>query len=142
MRKLAIAACFFVIFAGCAKVPRKNSNFVPDFKEAGELKKIHFRVGSHEILPSEMEAVKSNASILESNPSITVLIEGHCDRRGSEEFNLHLGDLRARQVKAAIMKLGIGAERMGIISYGESVPLDEGSGERAWRKNRRVEFSR
>ncbi|HPW45007.1 MAG TPA: OmpA family protein [bacterium] len=142
MRKLAIAACFFVIFAGCAKVPRKNSNLVPDFKEAGEFKKIHFSVGSYEISPPEMEVVKSNASILESNPSITVLIEGHCDRRGSEAFNLHLGDLRARQVKAAIIKLGIDPDRMGIISYGESVPLDAGSGEMAWRKNRRVEFSR
>jgi len=142
MRKLAIAACFFIIFVGCAKAPRKNSNFLSDFKEAGEFKKIHFSVGSHEISLSEMELLKKNASLLEDNPGMTVLIEGHCDRRGSEEFNLHLGDLRARQVKAAIMKLGIGAERMGIISYGESVPLDEGSGERAWRKNRRVEFSR
>ena len=67
-------------------------------------------------------------------------IEGHCDERGSNEYNLALGDRRARSVKSYLQSLGIGAGRLNVISYGEERPADMGSGDAAWAKNRRAEL--
>lgn len=81
-----------------------------------------------------------HAEILKANPKVNVLIEGHCDERGTEDYNLALGERRAERVRSYLQSLGIGSERMRTISYGESQPKAMGSDESAWSQNRRAHF--
>jgi peptidoglycan-associated lipoprotein len=73
-------------------------------------------------------------------PNARVSIEGHCDERGSDEYNLALGEKRAKAAMSYLVTLGVPAARLSIISYGEEKPLDAGHGEDVWAKNRRAEF--
>jgi peptidoglycan-associated lipoprotein len=81
-----------------------------------------------------------NASWLKKFKTTKILIEGHCDERGTEEYNLALGEKRAKAVEDYLMSLGIPADRMKIISYGKSQPIDPGHNESAWQMNRRAQF--
>ena len=71
---------------------------------------------------------------------VRVSIEGHCDQRGSDEYNLALGERRARAAMEYLVSLGVAPDRLQVISYGEEMPLDSGSSEDAWARNRRDEF--
>lgn len=82
----------------------------------------------------------ANATWIKNNPSFTVQIEGHTDSRGSVEYNLSLGERRAKSVKSYLEGLGVESKRMTIISYGEEKPLVPGDSEAAWAKNRRANF--
>ncbi len=84
--------------------------------------------------------LSANAAWIKNNPSFTVQIEGHTDSRGSVEYNLSLGERRAKSVKSYLEGLGVEAKRMTIISYGEEKPLVPGDTEAAWAKNRRANF--
>jgi peptidoglycan-associated lipoprotein len=84
-----------------------------------------------------MEAVRNNAAILESSPALKVEIEGHCDERGSSEYNLALGARRARSVRDALTGLGVSGDRMSTVSYGEELPLCKDTSESCWAQNRR-----
>ena len=84
--------------------------------------------------------MRKNAPWLRANPTATVTIEGHCDNRGTNEYNLALGDRRAYSAKIFLIDLGIAESRMQTISYGEERPLDPGENEDAWTKNRRAHF--
>ncbi len=86
------------------------------------------------------DGLKSNAGFLRSNSGSGVVIEGNCDERGSEEYNLALGMRRAEAAKRYLMDLGIEASRLTTISYGEERPAEMGSGEASWAKNRRDDF--
>lgn len=81
-----------------------------------------------------------HASILNRNPGLTIMIEGHCDERGTVEYNLALGERRANQAYNYLMSLGIDASRMKTITYGKEFPADPGHNEQAWAKNRRARF--
>ena len=81
------------------------------------------------------------ADILLTNPNLKVLIEGHCDTRGTEEYNMALGERRAQSVKRYLLGLGVAEVRLRTISYGEIQPMDPGENEGAWAKNRRVAFT-
>ena len=87
------------------------------------------------------EALNLYAANLRSDPSLMVLLEGHCDSRGTEDYNLALGERRAQTVKRFLMSLGIGEDRLNTISYGELRPLDLRESENAWSRNRRVAFT-
>ena len=78
--------------------------------------------------------------MVETNPRVRVEIEGHCDERGSDEYNLALGEKRAKAAMAYLSTLGVPPEQLSIISYGKERPLDAGQNEESWAKNRRVEF--
>jgi len=78
---------------------------------------------------------------LRNNSEASALIEGHCDERGTTEYNLALGDRRANSAKSFLVDMGIAPSRLKTISYGEEMPVDTGSNQRAWAKNRRVHFS-
>ncbi|MCL4142730.1 UNVERIFIED_CONTAM: hypothetical protein GTU68_021861 [Idotea baltica] len=82
-----------------------------------------------------------NAQILRENSNIKVQLEGHCDERGTVEYNLTLGNNRAQSVYESLLAMGISPDRLSTISYGEELPLDSNSSEEAFRKNRRVHFS-
>jgi peptidoglycan-associated lipoprotein len=87
-----------------------------------------------------MEVLKEKAAFMRDNPGITVMIEGHCDERGTNEYNLALGDRRANSAKTYLTDLGIQGSRMTTVSYGEEQPVDSGHGEEAWARNRRGHF--
>lgn len=84
--------------------------------------------------------LKAKATWLRNNSNETVIIEGHCDERGTNAYNLALGERRAESVKGFLSNLGISDSRLTTISYGEEKPLDSASNEEAWAKNRRAHF--
>ena len=84
--------------------------------------------------------LETNASWLNKFKTIKILIEGHCDERGTEEYNLALGEKRAKAALDYLTTLGVSSDRVRIISYGKSQPLDPGHNEAAWQKNRRDQF--
>ncbi|MEK6791566.1 MAG: peptidoglycan-associated lipoprotein Pal [Deltaproteobacteria bacterium] len=104
------------------------------------LQVIYFDYDKYIIRDSEKDSLARNAKWLSENKTAKVRIEGHADERGEEDYNLALGDKRARGVKNYLQSMGINQERLSTLSYGEERPAVEGHGEDAWAKNRRVEF--
>jgi peptidoglycan-associated lipoprotein len=101
---------------------------------------IHFDFDKYFIREDAMPVLESNAAWLKKFPTVKILIEGHCDERGTEEYNLALGEKRSKSTMDYLISLGISADRLKIISYGKSQPLDHGHNEIAWQKNRRAQF--
>ena len=102
---------------------------------------IYFDYDKSVIKPEAERVLAEKADYMNANSEIQVLIEGHCDERGSNEYNLALGERRAEATKAFLVDLGIDAGRMNTISYGEERPVDSGHNEEAWAKNRRAHFA-
>ncbi len=111
-----------------------------DSGKAGALKTVHFDYNSAVIRSDAKTVLKENADFLKANETVEVKIEGHCDERGSVQYNLALGENRAKSVKSYLTALGIAAKRMSTISYGKERPVDFGHDETAWSKNRRGNF--
>ncbi len=107
---------------------------------ASELQMVFFPFDSAVISPEAIAALKDNAKYLKENPAVKVQIEGHCDERGTVEYNLALGERRAKASRDRLKKLGVPQSRMSTISYGKERPLDPGHDESAWSKNRRSAF--
>jgi len=110
----------------------------PDY----EMQRITFPFNSSELTDEARENLNLNARWLTKFTQFNVAVEGHCDNRGSIEFNLALGSRRAGSVKEYLIQLGISPDRIRTISYGEERPLDEANDEEAWGKNRRAEFNK
>ncbi len=104
------------------------------------LKMIHFDFDRYFIRADAKPVLEANAAWLKKFRTTKILIEGHCDERGTEEYNLALGEKRAKSTMEYLVSLGISPDRMKIISYGKSQPLDPGHDEIAWQKNRRAQF--
>lgn len=104
------------------------------------LANIYFDYDKALIREDAKPVLEANAAWLNKLPTIKILIEGHCDERGTEEYNLALGDKRAKNTMDYMVTLGISAGRIKIISYGKSQPFDPGHDEAAWQKNRRAQF--
>lgn len=111
-----------------------------ELNDAGHLKDVNFDFDKHEIRADAAEVLAQNAAWLKKYPSVKVLVEGHCDERGTEEYNLALGERRSAAVKSYLVNMGIAADRMQTISFGEELPRDTGHNESAWAKNRRAQF--
>ena len=109
-------------------------------KEA-PLEMIHFDYDKYFIRSDAKPVLEENATWLKKFSSARLLIEGHCDERGTEEYNLALGEKRAKSTLDYLISLGVSPDRMEIISYGKSQPLDPGHNEVAWQKNRRSQFT-
>ena len=105
------------------------------------LKDIHFDFDKYNIRPGDAQILDGNASWLKANPGNLVLIEGHTDERGTAEYNLALGERRAKSTMSYLVTQGVAANRITIISYGKERPLDPGHTEDAWARNRRDEFA-
>ncbi len=101
---------------------------------------IHFEFDSAQLTDEAKALLREKADWLKANPGQSIVIEGHCDERGTTEYNLALGERRAGSVKQYLQDLGIGAFRMTTVSYGEERPLDPGQNEAAYSKNRRAQF--
>ncbi len=108
---------------------------------ASQFDLVFFDYDSSAVPASERAKVEAVAAYLRANPSVGLIVEGHCDERGSNDYNLALGERRAQAVRAYLVGLGISADRIRTVSYGEERPASMGSNEAAWRQNRRAEFS-
>lgn len=105
-----------------------------------QLERIHFAFDKYDLDAQARQSLQNNALYLEQNPMTKIVLEGHCDERGSDEYNLALGERRARAAAEYLINLGISSYRIKTISYGEEKPLDPASNEEAWALNRRAEF--
>ena len=104
------------------------------------LQKIYFNFDSADLSEESRKALSKNAEYLSKQTSVKIRIEGNCDERGSDDYNMALGERRAKAAKDYLVNLGIPSGRLGTISYGEEKPADPGHDEAAWAKNRRDEF--
>ncbi len=112
----------------------------PEQKKPYEFSNIYFDYDKSDIKPDMRKILADHARALKDNPNIKLVIEGHCDERGTIEYNLALGERRANAVKNYLENYGIDANRLSTISYGKERPLDPGHNEAAWAKNRRAQF--
>lgn len=106
------------------------------------LQKVYFDYNSFALRPDAISTLNENAEKIKQAPNILIQIEGHCDERGTQEYNLALGEKRALAVRDYLMTLGIPGTRLVTISYGEERPAADGSDESAWKFNRRSEFNK
>ena len=104
------------------------------------LEPVFFDFDQWSIREDQKEVMAKNSQWLKSNPNVKVRLEGHCDERGTSEYNLALGQKRAEGVKSFLEGMGISSQRMAPVSYGEERPLDPAHNEAAWTKNRRVDI--
>jgi peptidoglycan-associated lipoprotein len=104
------------------------------------LEKVYFGFDSAILTDQAREILASNAKYLKNNTTAKVRIEGNCDERGSAEYNLALGEKRAKSAQNYLVSMGVSSERLSTISYGKEKPFDSGHDEAAWAKNRRDEF--
>jgi peptidoglycan-associated lipoprotein len=104
------------------------------------LKEVYFDFDRYDLRTDARETLKANWEWLKANPAAQVQIEGHCDERGTNEYNLALGSKRAQSVKDYLVTLGITADRLSTISYGEELPVCREHAEECWQKNRRARF--
>lgn len=101
---------------------------------------IHFEYDSSQLTDTARTLLREKADWLKANPEYSIVIEGHCDERGTTEYNLALGERRASAAKQYLQDLGVESFRMTTVSYGEERPLDPGQNEMAYSKNRRAQF--
>lgn len=109
-------------------------------REASRFEDIRFDFDKFSLRPEAREKLRKHADWLLEHPDFDVVIEGHCDNRGTNEYNLALGERRAASAMKYLVNLGVNKKRLTTISYGEELPLDPGNNEKAWAKNRRDHF--
>ena len=119
-------------------VVKKEPGIEGEVFESRLLKDIHFDFDKYDIRRADEAILKENAVFLKNNPKMKVQIEGHCDERGTVEYNLALGERRANNTKKFLVTLGIPSDRISAISYGKEKPLEKGHDEEAWARNRRA----
>ncbi|MDP7321648.1 MAG: peptidoglycan-associated lipoprotein Pal [Bacteriovoracaceae bacterium] len=148
-----------LIVTGCSSTAKKDSgstsdsmvddnasqsalelNGSSDENTAGPLKTIYFAFDSARLTETAKETLNQNAMWLKGAENVDIQIEGHCDERGGQQYNLALGESRAKTVKKYLETLGVSSDRMSIISYGKEKPVAYGHDEEAWSKNRRSNF--
>jgi peptidoglycan-associated lipoprotein len=117
-----------------------SSASLDDLNKNSPLKPVFYELDSSELNAASQKVLDENASILKRYSTWAVTVEGHCDERGTAEYNLALGERRAIAARAYLVSLGIAADRMRIVSYGKEFPFDPGHDETAFAKNRRAHF--
>jgi len=111
-----------------------------DLNRNSPLKAVFYELDSSELSAEGQRTLDQNAALLKRYPTWTVTVEGHCDERGTAEYNLALGERRAITARAYLVSLGIPADRLRTVSYGKEFPFDPGHDEAAFAKNRRAHF--
>lgn len=119
---------------------RIASSSLDDLNRNSPLKPAYYDYDSSELSAEAQKALTENAAVLKQYPGWTVTIEGHCDERGTAEYNLALGERRAVAAHAYLVSLGVAADRLRTVSYGKEFPFDPGHDEPAYAKNRRAHF--
>ncbi len=160
LRRLFLTFTFVTLALGCSKKASENTtepgdtaadtsisatplSFSTQGSDSGSiegLRTLFFEYDQANITPEGRKVLTDNASWIKNNSKTTMQIEGHCDERGSIEYNLALGERRAKAVKAYLVSLGVDAKRMTIISFGKEKKIADGDTEEAHAKNRRANF--
>lgn len=112
-----------------------------EINKMGYLKKVHFDFDKYDIRDDMKPILEQNAQWLSAHPTVVITIDGHCDERGTEEYNMALGEKRADASKRYMMNLGVPGDRMKTVSYGKTRPLVRGVDEESFYMNRRDEFT-
>lgn len=156
MQSISFTAIAALIALGCASPPPPEPPPVVEEKEfveevevvevvedvVPELRTVYFDYNKAEIRPDARAVLKANAEIIIANRQLgSITLQGNCDERGSEEYNLALGERRAASVKQYLVDLGVPSSRLRTVSFGESKPAVMGHTESAWRWNRRTDFT-
>jgi peptidoglycan-associated lipoprotein len=154
---------FLIVAAGCAKKPKPSTDVTgeppaqaetlePGTGEAGAatdepggpaeavIEDVFFDYDKHHLRDDARRILEGNAQLLQGDPAVSLVLEGHCDERGTVEYNLALGERRAQSVKSYLEQFGIDPSRLKTVSYGEERPFALGHNETAWSQNRRVHF--
>jgi peptidoglycan-associated lipoprotein len=136
--------------AAAAEAEAQKQKQLKEMAMADEVKKakekfvnenVHFAYDSSALTATAQIILDQKAKWLIENPNVNVIIEGHCDERGTVAYNLALGERRAESAKRYLLDLGVPAARLSTVSYGEESPLDPGKNEEAWARNRRAQFT-
>ena len=117
-----------------------QSGPVADLQAVAGLSRIHFAYNQFTLDEEARQILEKNATYLKAKAGEKVVIEGHCDERGSDEYNLALGEQRATATRDYLLEQGVTADRLAVVSYGEAQPAARGHDETAWERNRRVVF--
>jgi peptidoglycan-associated lipoprotein len=117
-----------------------SSASLDDLNRNSPLQPVFFELDSSELTEAGMSVLNDNAATLKKNATWAITIEGHCDERGTAEYNLALGERRAMTARAYLVSLGLSADRLRTVSYGKEFPFDPGHTEGAFSKNRRAHF--
>ncbi len=117
-----------------------SSASLDDLNKNSPLKPVYFELDSSDLSAANQKTLDENAALMKRYASWTVTVEGHCDERGTAEYNLALGERRAMAARAYLVSLGIAADRLRTVSYGKEFPFDPGHDEAAFAKNRRAHF--
>jgi peptidoglycan-associated lipoprotein len=111
-----------------------------EFQANAALKAIHFNFDKSDIRAEDAKILDASLAWLKANPTNLLLIEGHCDERGTSDYNLALGDRRAKAAMAYLVARGVRADRISVVSYGEERPVCTDHNEKCWAENRRAQF--
>ena len=131
---------YAVPIGGDFKICAEDCMLLKSRAEHLKLEDIHFQYDSWAIDDKNREILKKNADSLKANPTAVIEIQGHCDERGTNNYNIALGERRAKSAKMYLVSQGVGARRIHTISYGEEKPFCFDSKEECWQKNRRAHF--
>jgi peptidoglycan-associated lipoprotein len=156
---LTIALCMALVVMGASgckhkkitepvvtkPVEKVNKAEQPNVKDINfylsQMKPVYFDFDKSTLRPDGIEQLNKNAAVMKEGAKFIYQIAGHCDERGTQEYNLALGERRALAVRDYLISVGVPADRLVTISYGEEKPADAGHTEAAWAKNRRAEFN-
>jgi peptidoglycan-associated lipoprotein len=117
-----------------------GSKSLDDLNRDSPLSPVFFELDSFDVSQQGQQVLQANAKVLKQFPTWQITIEGHCDERGTAEYNLALGERRALAAKTYLVSLGIPADKVRTVSYGKEFPFDPGHDDNAWSKNRRAHF--
>lgn len=117
-----------------------GSKSLDDLNRDSPLRPLFFELDSSDVSSDGQQVLQANAAVLKKYPTMQITIEGHCDERGTAEYNLALGERRALAAKNYLVSLGIAADKVKTVSYGKEFPFDPGHDDSAWKKNRRAHF--
>lgn len=159
VRALSTSLLALLLAVGCSSKPKNQQddaaavgsegnneglslelNGSSDVGNAGGLKTVYFAFDSSSLDSDAKTSLQNNADFLKKMASVDIQIEGHADERGGRQYNLALGERRAKSVRDMLVALGVPAKRISVISYGSERPVAEGSDESSWAKNRRANF--
>jgi peptidoglycan-associated lipoprotein len=117
-----------------------GSKSLDDLNRDSPLRPLFFELDSSDVSSEGQQILQANAAVLKKYPTMQITIEGHCDERGTAEYNLALGERRALAAKNYLVSLGIAADKVKTVSYGKEFPFDPGHDDSAWKNNRRAHF--
>lgn len=142
--KVALLVGLMLVGTGCTCRSRSvggPEDNLPVSQEDGPLRDVHFAFDSYSLDGTARGILAENAEWLRAHPNARVQVEGHCDERGTNEYNMALGAKRAQSAADHLKSLGVENSRLSTVSYGEELPVDPAHNESAWARNRRAHFN-